>query len=181
VPTDPYIPARPDARPRQQQNLPPGVAPPPGARWRAERPGDLRGPLGESGPLGGTPGPSVGYAYALAERARDRFSLGPHEHDADAVAVVAEIAAKRAAAFGRAPVMPDVELAAALLGYDGSALPAFTDARSRLVSDAAHSYRRRRSLVDEVPAELLHLPAADVRARAAQWRSALAERVAATA
>ncbi|MFM8972308.1 MAG: hypothetical protein ACKOOG_06650, partial [Actinomycetota bacterium] len=40
MPTDPYIPADLAARPRQQQNLPPGVAVPPAAGWRADRPGD---------------------------------------------------------------------------------------------------------------------------------------------
>ena len=38
MPTDPYVPADPDARPRQQQNLPPGVALPPAPQWSADRP-----------------------------------------------------------------------------------------------------------------------------------------------
>jgi len=40
----------------------------------------------------------------------------------DVVAVIAEIAGKRAAQFGRAPVIGDVDLVIALLGYDASAI-----------------------------------------------------------
>ena len=41
VPTDPFVPSELADRPRQQQNLPPGLAPPPARDWRADRPGDL--------------------------------------------------------------------------------------------------------------------------------------------
>jgi hypothetical protein len=168
VPTDPYVPADPDARPRQQQNLPPGVALPPASHWRADRPGDL-GPGQPEGELFGNPGPNVGYAYTLAQRAKDRLRLGPHEHDHDVVAVIAEIAGRRAASFGRAPVMPDIERAVALLGYDGSASPDFIEARTLLVQDAGHSYPRRRTLVDTVPEDLLRT--ADVKAAVDGWRA----------
>ena len=84
------------------------------------------------------PGPNVGYAYTLAQRAKDRLRLGPSEHADDAIAVIAEIAGKRAAQFGRAPVIGDVDLAIALLGYDGSASEAFVKARSALVHEAGH-------------------------------------------
>jgi len=168
VPTDPYVPADPDARPRQQQNLPPGVALPPASHWRADRPGDL-GPGQPEGELFGNPGPNVGYAYTLAQRAKDRLRLGPHEHDHDVVAVIAEIAGRRAALFGRAPVMPDIERAVALLGYDGSASPDFIEARTLLVQDAGHSYPRRRTLVDTVPEDLLRT--ADVKAAVDGWRA----------
>ena len=119
VPTDPFVPSDPSARPRQQQNLPPGVALPPADDWRSDRPGDL-GPDQPEGALFGRPGPNVGYAYTLAQRAKDRLRLGPFEHADDAVAVIAEVAGKRAAQFGRAPVIGDIDLAIALLGYDGS-------------------------------------------------------------
>ncbi len=73
----------------------------------------------------------------------------------DAVAVVAEVAGKRAAQFGRAPVIGDVELAIALLGFDGGASDDFVKARSALVHEAGHDYRRRRAIVDSVPDALL--------------------------
>jgi hypothetical protein len=154
VPTDPFVPSDPSARPRQQQNLPPGVALPPANDWRSDRPGDL-GPAQPDGALLGRPGPNVGYAYTLAQRAKDRLRLGPFEHAHDAIAVIAEIAGKRSAQFGRAPVIGDVDLVISLLGYDGSASETFVSARSAVVHEAGHDYRRRRALVDAVPDALL--------------------------
>ena len=45
--------------------------------------------------------------------------------------MIAEIAGKRAALFGRAPVIGDIDVAIALLGYDGSADDAFVELRGR--------------------------------------------------
>jgi hypothetical protein len=171
VPTDPFVPPDPSARPRQQQNLPPGVALPPANDWRSDRPGDL-GPDQPVGALLGRPGPNVGYAYTLAQRAKDRLRLGPNEHAEDAIAVIAEVAGKRAAEFGRAPVIGDIDVAIAVLGYDGSAGEEFVKARSALVHEASHEYRRRRALVDAVPDSLLRgrtPAAADIEA----WRSSI--------
>jgi hypothetical protein len=156
VPTDPFVPPDPSARPRQQQNLPPGVALPPANDWRSDRPGDLDlGPDQPGGALFGRPGPNVGYAYTLAQRVKDRLRLGPHEHAADAIAVIAEVAGKRAAQFGRAPVIGDIDCAIAILGYDGGGSAEFVTARSALSHEASHDYRRRRALVDAVPDALL--------------------------
>ena len=96
MPTDPFVPSELADLPRQQQNLPPGVATPPAADWRSDRPGDL-GANPPEGALFGRPGPNVGYAYTLAQRAKDRLRLGPFEHAHDAIAVIAEVAGKRAA------------------------------------------------------------------------------------
>ena len=81
------------------------------------------------GALLGRPGPNVGYAYTLAAAGRRsacacRRSSTTH----DAIAVIAEIAGKRAAQFGRAPVMGDIDVAIALLGYDGLVDDEFVDA-----------------------------------------------------
>ena len=65
---------------------------------------------------------------------------------------------KRAAAFGRAPVIGDVELAMAVLGYDGSTDGAFAAWRVRAVHDAAHDYLARRAIVDAVPDSILSRP-----------------------
>ncbi len=111
MPTDPFVvPADGDA-PRQEQNLAPGVTMPPATSWTADRPGDLRGaqPRGE---MLGSPGPNIGYALTLVHRAQDRLALAPHEHVDDASAVVGETAMKRAASYGRAPVMADMILMA---------------------------------------------------------------------
>jgi hypothetical protein len=173
VPTDPFVAPDLDDKPRQQQNLPPGLGYPPARSWRANRPGDLGagGRTEAAGSLRGRPGPNVGYAYTLAERAHDRLQLAAHEDAHDAVSVVAEIAMKRAAAFGRAPVMADIELAMALLGYDGSASDSFAAWRARAVHDAAHHYPLRRAIVDSVPDALLAQSAADRGAAIAPWRT----------
>ena len=172
MPTDPFVPADPDARPRQQQNLPPGVALPPAVRWQADRPGDL-GPGQPEGALLGSPGPNVGYAYTLAQRATDRIRIGPHEQTDDVVAVIAEIAGKRAALFGRAPVIGDVDLVVALLGYDAGATDTFVKARSALVHEAGHDYRRRRALVDAVPDALLRMRTPRAAAEIESWRASM--------
>lgn len=169
MPTDPFVSPDLDDRPRQQQNLPPGVGYPPAGHWRADRPGDL--PPGQPrGPLLGAPGPNVGYAYTLAERAKDRFRLADHEHLDDAVAVVAEIAGRRSTLFRRAPVVGDVDVAVALLGYDGNADPEFAEIRHLLVHGAHHEYTARRAVVDSVPEELLRRPAAELGAHIDEWR-----------
>jgi len=172
VPTDPFVPPDPNARPRQQQNLPPGVALPPAGAWSADRPGDL-GPSQPAGPLFGSPGPNVGFAYTLAERVKDRLRLAPSEHVHDALPVIAEIAGKRAASFGRAPVIGDIDVALAILGYDGSASDDFARARAILVHDAGESYPRRRALVDRVPDALLREKLGDAKPDVERWRSQL--------
>jgi hypothetical protein len=155
VPTDPYVPVTLDEIPRQEQNLPPGVKVPPARPWQADRPGDLSGQ--PSGSLLGDPGPNVGYAMKLARRVADQLVLGEHEHRADAVDVAAEVAMKRAASYGRAPVPADIEVAVALLGYRGGASPEFVDWRVRAVQGAAHHYRERRRIVDAIPIDVLRL------------------------
>jgi hypothetical protein len=177
MPTDPFVPSELADRPRQQQNLPPGLAPPPARDWRADRPGDLGGVPAE-GSLLGRPGPNVGYAYTLAGRERAELRLSPLEHSDDAIAVIAEVAGKRAARFGRAPVMSDIDVAIALLGYDGLAPDDFVELRARLVHDAAHSYLRRRELVDAVPDTILALRMAPLLEAVDGWRSELKDRMA---
>jgi hypothetical protein len=157
VATDPFVAPGLDDLPRQEPNLAPGVHLPPATSWRADRPGDL--PAGQpTGTLFGRPGPNVGYALTLAARASDRWALGSGESTDDALAVVAELAMKRAASFGRAPVMQDVDVASALLGYQDDVAPEVVAARSDAVREAAHSYERRRAIVDAVPDAVLRMP-----------------------
>jgi hypothetical protein len=156
MPTDPFVPERLEEEPRQEPNLPPGVKMPAARHWVADRPGDL--PAGwPTGKLLGSPGPNVGYALTLAHRVRDQFVLAPHEHLDDAMDVVAEIAMRRAALFGRAPVMRDLEFAMQVMGYRGDAAPDFVGWRVRAVHGAHHNYYERRSLVDAIPTDVLRL------------------------
>jgi hypothetical protein len=157
MPTDPFVAPELEDRPRQETNLAPGVHLPAAQAWKADRPGDLV--AGQpTGDLLGRPGPNVGYAVTLTARLRDSVQLAPHEHLADALAVIAELAMKRAASFGRAPTLLDVETAAALLGYQGEVDEAFAVWRRDISHGADHDYNVRRALVDAVPDAVLRMP-----------------------
>jgi hypothetical protein len=157
MPTDPFVAPELEDRPRQEPNLAPGVHLPAAQAWKADRPGDLV--AGQpTGNLLGRPGPNVGYAVTLAGRLRDSVQLAPHEHRADALAIIAELAMKRAASFGRAPTLADVETAALLLGYQGECDDSFAAWRRDLSHGADHDYGVRRAFVDAVPDGVLRLP-----------------------
>jgi hypothetical protein len=172
---DPYVAARLDEAPRQEQNLAPGVHRPAARAWYAARPGDLAHgqPRGE---LFGSPGPNIGYGQTLANRARDRLALAPHEHADDALAVIGEVAMKRAASYGRAPVPADVECAMLVLGYQGGCAPAFAEWRASAVEGAHHDYRRRRALCDAVVADVLRLAPAVIASQLDTLREQVRER-----
>ena len=172
MPTDPYVPNDLADDPRQLPNLAPGVHMPPAGSWRADRPGDLVAgqPHGE---MLGSPGPDVGYAMLLVERRRDHFVMTPDEPWEDIEAVVAELAMKRAASFGRAPVIQDVDVAMELLGYSGDVPFESPEWRLHLVHEAAHDYAKRRRIVDSVPLEVLRLPPEKVSESMAGVRAAL--------
>jgi hypothetical protein len=173
VPTDPYVPTTIDELPRQEPNLAPGVHIPPARGWRADRPGDL-GAIQPRGAFLGSPGPNVGYALTLAERARERMRLEPGEHAEDATAVVAELAMKRAATFGRGPTVNDVDFALELLGYLGDAPDDVKAWRPDVVRAAAHEYAVRRAVVDTVSTGLLRLPITELPEHLAIVREAMA-------
>ncbi len=69
--------------------------------------------------------------------------------------------------------MTDIDVAIALLGYDGLVDDEFVALRSRLVHDAAHDYIRRRELVDAVPDALLPLRMSELIKGVDDWRSEL--------
>jgi hypothetical protein len=157
MPTDPFVASELEHRPRNEPNLAPGVHLPAAESWKADRPGDLVAGQPQ-GNLLGRPGPNVGYAVTLAARLSDSLQLAPHEHRADALAVVAELGMKRAASYGRAPILADVEIAASLLGYQGECDDAFAVWRREVTHGADHDYSVRRALVDAVPDAVLRLP-----------------------
>lgn len=175
MPTDPYVPVPLDEKPRQQQNFAPGVHMPPARSWEPGRPGDeVAETDAVPGGLAGSPGPNVGFALTLASRAKDRLRLEPHEHAEDAVAAVAEIAMKRAASFGRAPTVIDIDLAIDLLGYGAAATDPVRAWRPAAVRHVAHSYPRRRALVDAVSTAVLRLPPSEAAAHVDDVRRAIA-------
>lgn len=155
MPTDPFVSSDAQTIPRNEPTLAPGVVLPPSRAWRADRPGDLPGGVQPSGALFGSPGPNVGYALRLVHRASRDFRLAPGEHREDAEAVVAAVAMKRAASFGRAPVAADVARAATLLGYLGGADAETAARRADAVAGAHHDYGRCRQVADQVDLEVL--------------------------
>ena len=173
MPTDPFVPAVLDEEPRQEPNLAPGSHMPASGSWHADRPGDL-GAIQPKGALLGNPGPNVGYALTLANRARDRLRLESGESAEDALAIIAALAMKRAATFGRAPTVNDVDFAMELLGYQGDAPEDVRVWRPDVVREAAHDYVVRRAVVDTVGSGLLRLPISALPEHLAIVREAMA-------
>lgn len=165
-----YVPVSPQDRPRRATQMPPAE------RWRLGRPGDFVQTLARQ-PEGrrlGNPGPDGGYALRLASMFRDRVRLDPGALWDDVAAGCVGIAMRRAALFGRAPVVWDLEVAFGMWGYLSDNPPADLVAeRRRSFQAAAHDYWDQRAIVDRVPDTTLRLSPADVTARAASsdWRS----------
>jgi len=170
---DPFVAPELDDEPRQVQNLAPGVRMPAARPWYSDRPGDEVSFGQPHGRLFGDPGPNIGYALTLAHRLADRLTLAPTERLDDALAVVSELAMKRAAVFGRAPVMADLDVAAHLLGHLGGCDPDDAVWRAAAVDGAEHDYNVRRALCDAVDADTLRLPPDVVSGRALELRARL--------
>lgn len=141
--------------------------------WRPERPAELKGNTHPTGAKLGTPGPDQGYALKLARQFEGRLTLAPGEHEADAIAGCVVVAMKRAALFGRAPVVYDLELAFTLWGYLGDAPADLVALRTPLFQSASHHYWEQRGIVDRVPEETLRLTPAKVAERMTSWRELL--------
>lgn len=145
--------------------------------WLATRPGELRGgqPVG---PLLGSPGPDQGYAWRLARQFEGKLTLGPGEHERDAIAGACAVALRRASLFGRAPVVHDLTLALTIWGYLGEAPPALVSLRTHLFEEvsSAHHYSEQRGIVDLVREETLRMtPQQVAEAVRTDWRTLLTQ------
>ena len=151
-----------------------GLALPAADGWLAGRPGEL----GAAQPVGrrlGRPGPDQGYALRLARLFRDRLSLAPGEKADDAVAGCVAVAMKRAALFGRAPLVHDLDVAFRVWGFLGEAPEQLIRYRAHLFEGAGHQYDQQRAVADAVPDETLRLSHGEVARRfPADWRTLLA-------
>lgn len=144
--------------------------------WRPDRPADFaedhRQPRGD---LLGSQGPDQGYALRLARVLEPELHLEQGEHARDALAGIVAIGLKRASAFGRAPVLHDLRVAATIFGFlDPSPDAELVALRHRLFEEVAHfhQYMELRRLVDMVPVEVLRQTPGQVRDGYAQgWRS----------
>ena len=125
----------------------------------------------------GTQGPDQGYAYKLVGSFDDRLVLGA-VHKADAVAVAVAVAMKRAATYGRAPVVHDLTAGFTVFGFLDADAPAdLVEWREAELPEVHHEhhYAERRDLIDLVSDEVLNRPHAAIeQAYAADWRSNIA-------
>lgn len=165
-----FVPVDPLDRPRAYAG--PDVVP---ARWSADRPAAVTGRRPE-GPRLGVPGPDQGYALLLAARVRDRVRVQAGESVEDALSGALAIALRRAARYGRAPVIHDLTVALTIWGFLDANPPADLVAERRRafegLAHAAHHYAEIRAVADRVPDETLALSPADVAGRyPVQWRS----------
>ena len=141
--------------------------------WTQSRPSELRGNKVPSGPSLGTPGPDQGFALKLARRFEDRLELAEGESTEDAIAGAAAVAMRRAARFGRAPSIHDLNFAFTLWGFLGDAPADLIAERTPLFRSASHHYEAQRAIADMVPDETLRLTPDQVRTRLADWRQLL--------
>jgi len=142
--------------------------------WRQSRVAEIAGPVHPHGRDLGVPGPDQGYALLLAHRLfADRLDLTDGVTAEDVLVGCAEVAAARAALFGRAPVAKDLELALEVFGFLRTAPEDLVAWRTPLFSAAAHHYAQQRRIVAAVPEATLRLAPADLRGRFADWRKLL--------
>jgi hypothetical protein len=139
--------------------------------WKADRPAETDRAVMPIGARLGTVGPDQGYAIHLARSFENRLELATGEDKHDAVAGCVGIATKRAAIFGRAPVVYDLEHAFILWGFLGGAPPELIDIRTAAFQGAGHDYWLVRAIVDQVPDATLRLNPAEVRDRLPVWRT----------
>ena len=142
-------------------------------RWTATRPGELEGLRPPGGRSTGNVGPDQGYGLKLAKRFVDRLELQAGEHAEDAVTGCLGVGLRRAAAFGRAPVIYDFEFAYTLFGFLGGAPADLLEFRRPYFAAASHDYWDQRDIADLVADETLALTPADVRGRLGSWRTLL--------
>lgn len=138
--------------------------------WRPDRPAEFKGNRLREGRGLGTPGPDQGYALKLVRQFEKRLELAPGETAEDAIAGCVGVGLKRAALFGRAPVVYDLELAFTLFGFLGGAPIELVSFRKPLFQSASHHYWDLRAIVDRVPDETLRLTPVEVRDRLTSWR-----------
>jgi hypothetical protein len=135
--------------------------------WTSTRPGDPHGPVRPRGRSVGTPGPDAGFALRLARRFEHDLKLGQGEDEHDVLLGVALIGARRAASFGRAPSIYDVQFALNLWGFLTEAAPPAQNQRRQAFAGVAHDYEVQRVLVDSISEDVLRLTPQDAQGVAA--------------
>jgi hypothetical protein len=141
--------------------------------WTTSRPSELRGTRAPTGAFLGTPGPDQGFALKLARRFEDRLVLGTGEQVEDAMVGCTAVAMRRAASFGRAPLIHDLTSAFTLWGFLAGAPADLVTAREPLFRSASHHYQAQRIIADCVHESTLRLTPIQVAEQIQDWRSLL--------
>jgi len=150
-----------------------GLALPASGEWRADRVAEVGGfvPVGDGL---GIPGPDQGFGLKLARRFLDRLVLTDGIHAEDAVLGCLGVGLKRAALFGRAPVVHDLDIAYRVWGFLGDAPAELVELRRPLFESVSHHYEEQRAIAAHVPVETLRLTHQDVARRfPSEWRTLL--------
>lgn len=141
--------------------------------WTQSRPSELRSTRAPTGKRFGTPGPDQGYALKLARRFDERVILDPGESTEDAIAGCTAVAMRRAARYGRAPVIHDLTFGFTLWGFLGDAPRDLVEARAPLFRSASHHYPAVRDIAAAVDEAALELTPEAVASRLGEWRQLL--------
>ncbi len=105
----------------------------------------------------GSQGPDQGFIYKLVPLFDDSLNLGALSHE-DAMAGCIAVALKRAALFGRAPVVHDLRMALTIFGFLDPDAPADLVAKREqwfVGLGHGHHYGERRALADRVSPSVL--------------------------
>jgi hypothetical protein len=142
--------------------------------WVQDRPAELAGLTQPVGRQLGATGPDLGFGLKLAKRFLDRLVLTEGEDPHDVLAGCFLCGTRRAAAFGRAPVIYDMEWAYGLWGFLDEAPAELVALRVPLFRGAGHDYVDQRRIVDTVDEATLRLTPAQVRDGVTRdWRTFL--------
>jgi hypothetical protein len=141
--------------------------------WRSERPADVAAPAPPQGPGFGKTGPDLGYGLKLAKLLVPRLLLTEGESVDDTVAGCFAVGSRRAASFGRAPVIYDMELGSTCWGFLGDPPDDLVEFRRGLFAGAAHHYEQQRAIADLVREETLRLTPAQAAERLPEWKTML--------
>jgi hypothetical protein len=141
--------------------------------WSPDRPADYRPGGGPRGHGYGNAGPDQGYALRLVRRLQDRLQLAKGESREDVVAAGVAIAMRRASAFGRAPVLGDLEFAFTLIGCLGSPPADLVAWRLRTMAGVAHDGWAEVQLASGIPESTLRISPDMLPERLSDWGSLL--------
>ena len=85
--------------------------------------------------------------------------------------VDAVLAGRRAALYGRAPAIYDLQVALGIFGFLTAAPADLVEARQVLFRSIGHSYAAQRALVDAVPERSLRMTPDEAASSTSKWRA----------